>query len=92
MKRVADCLVEKNGQGLLVKASYRDYWQFPGGHAEDGQTPIVLQADELAEFAWVLIDEAAARLHPLVRPLLPHALQALEKGHAIYLEGGQIIK
>jgi 8-oxo-dGTP diphosphatase len=142
MKRVADCFVEENGRVLLVKASYRDYWQFPGGHAEDGETPyqtaarevreevgagirvtrllvlntetdvqgqadtfcflfagtydeqapIVLQADEVAEFAWVPIDEAAIRLHPLVRPLLPHARGALEEGNTVYLEDGQIIK
>lgn len=142
MKVVADCFVEKDGHILLVKAGYRDYWQFPGGHADpgetpfqtaqretreetgsgiqvtrllvlntetdsqgradalcflfagvhDGKTPIALQADELAEYAWVPIDEAVSRLHSLAQALLPYARRALAEGVTIYLEGEREIK
>lgn len=142
MKLVADCFVEKNGLILLVKAGYRSYWQFPGGHAEpgetpfqtaqreaheetgpgiqvtrllvlntetdgqgradalcflfagihDGKTPIALQADELAEYAWVPPDEAVSRLHPLAQGLVPHARRALKESLTIYLENGREVK
>jgi len=136
---VSDCLIERDGRILLVKASYRDFWQLPGGHAEvgetpyqtaarevleevgsgirveqllvlnietdtqgqaetfcflfkgtyDGHTPIMLQVDELAEFAWVPFNEALTRLHSLTRMLMPYAQQALDDECTIYLEAGQ---
>ena len=141
MRYVADCFVEDNGRILLVKASYRDHWQFPGGHAEDGesphqtavrevleevgpsinvtrllvlntevdaqgladtfcfiflgtydgQTPIVLQADELAEFAWVPVEEAMTRLPPLMQPVFSHVRRAVEEVRTIYLESGKLL-
>lgn len=141
IKIVADTCIIYNDAVLLVKASYRDFWQFPGGHAEvgetphqtatretmeevgggitvtrllvlntelnehgkadtlcflfaglyDGKTPIKLQETELTEFAWVPVDQAAARLHPLVAPLFAHALKGLKENSTIYLEGAHTI-
>lgn len=34
---------------LVVKASYKDYWTFPGGVVDDGETPIQTAVRELKE-------------------------------------------
>lgn len=37
------------GEVLVVKANYKDYWTFPGGWVEHGQTPRDAAVRELAE-------------------------------------------
>lgn len=49
MRIVADCWIEADGRILLVKAGYRDFWQFPGGHAENGETPYQTAVREVRE-------------------------------------------
>ncbi|MER6299000.1 NUDIX hydrolase [Kitasatospora sp. NPDC001539] len=42
-------LTDEDGKVLLLKASYRDQWQFPGGGMDPGEAPAQCAARELLE-------------------------------------------
>ncbi|MEV7598591.1 NUDIX hydrolase [Kitasatospora sp. NPDC089797] len=42
-------LTDRGGKVLLLKASYRDQWQFPGGGMDPGEDPAECAARELRE-------------------------------------------
>ncbi|MDI1465707.1 NUDIX domain-containing protein [Catellatospora sp. KI3] len=64
-------VTDAEGRVLLVKATYRDHWSFPGGIVEAGEQPHVAAARELAEEAGLaaevgsllLVDWAAPQGH-----------------------------
>ncbi len=79
------CLnVERDAQGRA------DAMCFLFSGCYDGTTPIVVDGQEIHQFAWVSIDDAAKKLNPLVSILVPHALTALERNAVVYLEGGAL--
>lgn len=58
-KRVASSalILENNiGQALIVKASYKSYWTFPGGIIEPGETPQEGAIRETGEEVGIAID------------------------------------
>lgn len=49
MNIVSDSFVMHEGKVLILKANYRETWQFPGGHVEDGETPMEAAVREVRE-------------------------------------------
>ena len=42
-------ITDPRGRVLLVKPNYRDYWNWPGGHIDEGDTPHQACAREIGE-------------------------------------------
>ncbi|MBV2154706.1 NUDIX domain-containing protein [Kitasatospora sp. SUK 42] len=58
----AGCLLrDESGRILIVKAGYREYWQFPGGTIDRGEGPVRCSERELEEETG-LVKEAGALL------------------------------
>lgn len=51
-------LEDSQGRVLVVKATYKDYWSFPGGIVDAGETPLAAAARECREEVSVTIDPA----------------------------------
>ena len=130
-----------NGRFMMVRPTYKDYWDIPGGYIELGESPrdaclreireelnltpqlgpllvvdwaprqdegdkllfifdagplttdhldtLRLQADELAEYAFVTIDEARSLTLPRLWRRLNAELDAHNDGTTSYLEHGE---
>ena len=58
----AGVIVENSaGEALVLKAHYKNYWSFPGGWIEEGQTPIEAALRELLEEAGITIEKKSLR-------------------------------
>lgn len=61
-KRVASASVileDAEGRALIVKAHYKDYWTFPGGMLDDGESPKQAAIREVFEEVGIELDELA---------------------------------
>lgn len=61
-KRVASASVileDVTGKALIVKAHYKDYWTFPGGMLDDGESPRRAAVREVHEEVGIELDESA---------------------------------
>lgn len=61
-KRVASASVileDATGKALIVKAHYKDYWTFPGGMLDDGESPRRAAVREVHEEVGIELDESA---------------------------------
>ncbi|MNH58569.1 RNA pyrophosphohydrolase [compost metagenome] len=61
-KRVASASVileDATGKVLIVKAHYKDYWTFPGGMLDDGESPKQAAIREVFEEVGIELDESA---------------------------------
>jgi 8-oxo-dGTP pyrophosphatase MutT (NUDIX family) len=45
----AGFVTDSSGRVLLVKPNYRDYWGWPGGHIDEGETPEMACSREMQE-------------------------------------------
>lgn len=60
-KRVASASVileDVVGRALIVKAHYKDYWTFPGGMLDDGESPKQAAIREVFEEVGIELDES----------------------------------
>ena len=51
----------RQGEALVVKASYKNYWSFPGGWIETGQTPLQTAIRELEEEVGIKVERESTR-------------------------------
>ncbi len=58
MSSAAVALFDSAGRVLVVKASYKDYWSFPGGVVDLGETPRTAAARETLEEIGIAVDSA----------------------------------
>jgi 8-oxo-dGTP pyrophosphatase MutT (NUDIX family) len=61
-KRVASASVileDTAGRALIVKAHYKDYWTFPGGMLDDGESPKQAAIREVSEEVGIELDESS---------------------------------
>lgn len=56
MSSAAAALFDERGRVLVVKAHYKQYWSFPGGVVDAGETPRVAAARETAEEVGLAVD------------------------------------
>lgn len=54
---VALILEDENERALIVKASYKPYWTFPGGIIDPGETPKQAAVREISEEVGITVDE-----------------------------------
>jgi 8-oxo-dGTP diphosphatase len=59
MSSASVALVTDDDRVLVLKASYKDYWSFPGGMIDAGETPRQAAIRELREEAGITLDESA---------------------------------
>ncbi len=56
-KRVsAATVLRRDDTVLMVKATYKDYWTFPGGVVDEGESPFAAAVRETAEEVGVVLD------------------------------------
>lgn len=55
---VALILEDESQRGLIVKASYKPYWTFPGGIIDPGETPKQAAIREAHEEVGIMVDQA----------------------------------
>ncbi|GHJ44456.1 ADP-ribose pyrophosphatase [Catellatospora sp. TT07R-123] len=77
-------VTDAEGRVLLVKATYRDHWSFPGGIVEAGEPPHLAAARELAEEAGL---EAEVGLLLLVDWAPPQGHRSRAMAHFLF-DGG----
>lgn len=70
---IVAALLVRDGRVLLCHRSagrrwYPDVWDFPGGHVEDGESPIKALARELEEELGILIQQPGPELVRVVEP------------------------
>lgn len=61
-KRVASASVileDATGRALIVKAHYKDYWTFPGGMLDDGESPKHAAIREVSEEVGIELDASS---------------------------------
>lgn len=59
-KRVSAAMVlRRDGMVLMVKATYKDFWTFPGGVVDPGESPLVAAIRETREEVGLSIDPTA---------------------------------
>ena len=71
--QIVAALLVRDGRVLLCHRSagrrwYPDVWDFPGGHVEDGESPIKALARELEEELGILIQQPGPELVRVVEP------------------------
>ena len=49
-------LEDVEGNVLVVKATYKDYWSFPGGIVDVGETPLMAAVRECSEEVGVVLN------------------------------------
>ncbi|GHF54889.1 hypothetical protein GCM10018790_36050 [Kitasatospora xanthocidica] len=82
-------LTDESGKVLLLKASYRDQWQFPGGGMDPGEAPAQCAARELREETGL----AAGRLRLLVvewRDAIPDQGEHAHPAVQFMFDGGTV--
>jgi hypothetical protein len=82
-------ITDTGGRVLLVKPNYRDHWLFPGGTADDNESPEAacareIKEDELDDHAFFEPGKAATLLGH-VGDRLPAALRARAAGGLVYM-------
>lgn len=50
-----------DGRALVVKATYKPYWTFPGGKVDDHEHPKATAIRETAEEVGIVVDESTVR-------------------------------
>ncbi|WP_235921591.1 NUDIX hydrolase [Lentzea tibetensis] len=78
---------------LLVRKTYGERWDLPGGYVDcgplgDDAQSIQLDRQELDQWEWVPVDELAERTIPRLARRIQHAYEAYGSGTVAYLEHG----
>lgn len=63
---VAVILEDESQRALIVKASYKPYWTFPGGIIDPGETPKQAAVREVHEEVGIAVDEATLEFVAIV--------------------------
>ena len=92
-------LEDDKGRVLVVKASYKEYWSFPGGIVDPGETPLQAAVRECREEVNLSLDPAALSFRFVVDRVsdIAHTYQFIftaplsaELAHAVQRDGKEI--
>lgn len=90
----AGVIVENShGEALVLKANYKSYWTFPGGWAEDLQTPAQAAARELVEETGLVRELEQLEFERIVtrQSSLMHTYQFIFRSTVVYDEQESIL-